>query len=149
MINAQLEGEKLNVAAVASGRFGLNSSVKFLHWSGRVLRLSCLLINYAAAAVHPAESVRSLRVKSLMPCSRGGTAVFFLNCAELLLLLLLSWQRRLSLSRFPPTLLLLQWKRPGLPSWFHQLNSGLPVRTELQPIETEEGQRGRGRKQGR
>lgn len=64
-----------------------------------------------------------------MPCRRGGCAVLLTAQAAAAASVLAA--AFLSLCRFPPTLLLLQGKRPGLPSWFHQLNRGFPVRTEL------------------
>lgn len=81
------------------------------------LRLS---LNYAAAAAHPAESVRS-----------SGEVPHAVQQRRLCRFLPVAVLAVAYLSPFPPTLLLLQWKRPGLPSCFHQLNPGFPVRAEL------------------
>lgn len=111
-------------------------------------RLSASSSSYTAAGVHPAESVRSLGVKSLMPYS--------LSKLRRLLLLLLSG---VSLN-FPQVCSSCskekkeKERRTGLhfilpPIESRASSARRPASLELQPIETEEGERRGGRAQGR
>lgn len=88
-------------------------------------RLSASSSSYTAAGVHPAESVRSLGVKSLMPCS--------LTKLRRLLLLLSG----VSLNFLQVCSSCSKGKKKkkkggrGSTFYFHQLNPRLPVRADL------------------
>lgn len=109
--------------------------------------LSASSSSYTAAGVHPAESVRSLGVKSLMPCSLSklrrllllsGVSLNFLQvCSSCSKEKKKEKERRTGLHFLLP------------PIEFRASSARRPASLELQPIETEEGERRGGRAQGR